>query len=186
MKLRMNENSLFAILLRKPWWISLVIGVAIGAVGYAVFPTDLRVVASLAGFPFLVIGGVALKRQWGQPSPAQVEALLAQAATMAWPQLEAALQRGFAREGHTVRPGPAGADFLLERGGRRVLVGARRWKAARHGEDALAPLLKAIARGDGDSGAYVALGGLTPQARAAARAGGIEVLEGLALASLLR
>lgn len=186
MKLRMHENSLFAVLLRRRWWISLLVAAVIVAVASALLPPDLRVVGSLACVPFVVIAAMAFWRQRGLPTPAEVERLLAEAAGMGWPQLEAALRRGFAREGHAVLPAPRGADLLLERQGRRVLVGARRWKAARHGAEALQPLLEAMQREDIAHGAWVALGELTPQARQAAKAGGIELLEGAALARLLR
>ncbi len=186
MKLRMAENSLFAVLLRRRWWVSLAVAAVIVAVASALLPPDLRVVGSLACVPFVVISAMAFWRQRGLPAPAEVERLLAQAAGMAWPQLEAALRAGFVREGHSVLPAPPGADLLLERDGRRVLVGARRWKAARHGAEALQPLLDAMQRAGIGHGAWVALGELTPQARQVAKSAGVELLEGDALARLLR
>ncbi|HET9977582.1 MAG TPA: restriction endonuclease, partial [Burkholderiaceae bacterium] len=63
MKLKMAENSLFAVLLRSPWWVSTAIGVALGALGVALLPESWRVAAALSGFPFLVIGAMAAWRQ---------------------------------------------------------------------------------------------------------------------------
>jgi len=38
MKLKMSPNSLFAVLLRSPWWISAVIALALGLLGAMVLP----------------------------------------------------------------------------------------------------------------------------------------------------
>ena len=72
MKFQMAKNSLFAILLRSPWWISIVIAVAIGGVMSALLPEGWRVAGAVSGFPFLVIGVMALVKQWNRPSTAQV------------------------------------------------------------------------------------------------------------------
>ena len=56
MKFRMHENSLFAILLRSPWWISIAIAGGIAAVVALLVPATLAVAAAL---PFLVIGSIA-------------------------------------------------------------------------------------------------------------------------------
>ena len=58
----LNDNSLFAILLRSPWWISVAIGAALGAVAIALLPEAYRIGGALAGFPFLVIGWIAAWR----------------------------------------------------------------------------------------------------------------------------
>ena len=58
MKLKMAPNSLFAILLRSPWWISVAIAVAMGLVGAALLPEGFRLIGVLSGLPFGVIGAV--------------------------------------------------------------------------------------------------------------------------------
>ena len=40
MKLRMAENSLFAILLRKPWWLSLAIAGVMALLALALLPAE--------------------------------------------------------------------------------------------------------------------------------------------------
>jgi restriction system protein len=185
MKIRMAENSLFAVLLRSPWWVSFAVAIALVAVVHALLPQDLRVVGSLGAVPFAVIGCIAFWRQLRALSPAQVQALLDSAADMGWPAFESALREGFAREGWQVGPGGPGADLVLERGGRTVLVAARRWKAARHGEDALQPLQSAMRQREA-GGMYVALGEVSQQGQRLARESGIELVRGPRLAALLR
>lgn len=187
MKFKMAENSLFAVLLRSPWWISMLITAVFVGATQALLPGEYRNVGSLGALPFFVIGCIAFWRQLRAPSAGERQALLDRVAGMAWPEFERALRAGFTREGWQVRPAGGGADLLLERIGERAkLVSARRWKAARHGEEALQALDKAMGAHDGASGVYIALGELTPQASRLAKARGIEVLQADALVRLLR
>ncbi|HYD76020.1 restriction endonuclease [Ramlibacter sp.] len=186
MKFRMAENSLFAVLLRSSWWISIAVALVLVALTQALLPPDYRNVGSMGALPFFVIGAIAFWRQLGAPSPAQAQVLLDGASRMPWPEFEQALRAGFTREGWQVRPGQGGADLLLERNGQSTLVSARRWKAARHGEDALQALDQAMQRQEVGRGVYVALGELSPQAARLAKSRQIEVLQGAKLARLLR
>ena len=52
MKFKMAPNSVFAILLRKPWWISFVLASVFVLVAFALLPDDLQVVGSLGAIPF--------------------------------------------------------------------------------------------------------------------------------------
>ena len=65
-------------------------------------------------------------------------------------------------------------------------MGARRWKAARHGEDALQALRGAMASFDAGSAMYLALGELSPNALRFAGENGIAVVQAEGLAQLLR
>ena len=60
---KMSENSLFAILLRSPWWISVAIGAVIGLVASAALPADFQTAGALSGFPFFVIAVLAGGRE---------------------------------------------------------------------------------------------------------------------------
>jgi restriction system protein len=186
MKFKMAPNSLFAVLLRSPWWISVGIAVVFVAAVQALVPQEYRVVGSMGAFPFAVIGVVAFWRQWQAPSAGEAQALLDSAARMSWPEFEAALRQGFSRAGYVVRAGKGGADLALERNGQLTLVSARRWKAARHGEEALQPLRAAMRQQDAGKAIFVALGELSPQARRVAGAEQIELVQGDPLVRLLR
>jgi restriction system protein len=136
LKFKMAEKSLFAILLRSPWWISLALAATVGVVAAALLPAEFRVIGALSGLPFAVTAAVkaafAARRQWGRPSSAQVDRTRQAIAAMSWPVFAQALEGGFQRDGYTVRLGTRPAlDFELERGGRTMVVSARRWKSAR-------------------------------------------------------
>lgn len=182
---RMAPNSLFAVLLRSPWWISLLVAAGVAALAQALVPAEYRNVATLGAFPFVVIGGIAFQRQWGRPTAAQTQSRLDAAAKMSWSQFEAALRAGYAREGWQVQPGKGAADLVIEKGSQRMLVSARRWKAARQGEEALQPLVNAMTDQEAASAILVALGELSPQAKRYAAANGIDVLQSERLAALL-
>jgi restriction system protein len=186
MKLRMAQNSLFAVLLRSPWWISFVVAAGVVALTQALVPAPYKNLASLGCFPFVVIGCIAFGKQWRMPSAKQSEVLLAQAREMAWPAFEAALRRGWERDGRVVVAATGGADLQLEGKGGPVLVSARRWKAARVGEDAIQALAKAMRAQEIGRGAYVTLGEPSPQAVRLAASEGIEIVGPAKVVHLLR
>ena len=186
MKFKMAPNSVFAILLRKPWWISFLVAGAFTLVAFALLPEDLRVVGALGALPFFVIGIIAFKRQWDAPSARQVEAITQAVAAMGWAEFSRALVQAYEREGYAVTRVEGGGDLLLERAGGKTLVAARRWKAARHGEDGVQALVDAARAQEAASCVYLALGELSPNARKRVREHGVRWVQGPDLAQLLR
>jgi restriction system protein len=167
LKLKISPNSLFAVLLRSPWWVSLGIALALGAVAAALLPVAYRGAALFAGFPFAVIAAVAAWRQWKQPGSARVEATRLAVAAMSWPTFSRVLQEAFRRDGYTVQAGSGDVvDFVLERQGRRMVVSARRWKSARLGLETLRALQAARDAADAPDALCIALGEPTDTARA--------------------
>lgn len=184
----MAQNSLFAILLRSPWWISFVLAAAIALLAFAALPLHYAPFGAIAALPIAAIGVVAAVRQWNAPSAAQVERTLAAVATQSWRDFSAALEAGFRRDGHAVTrlPGPQ-ADLRLERAGRVALVSARRWKAASHGVEPLRELQSAGQAAGAHETIYIAAGGsFSEQALAFAKQHGIGLMEGPGLARLLK
>ena len=187
MKFKMAEKSLFATLLRSPWWVSLAIAVVLGLLAMALLPADYRVVGATSGFPFLVIAVVAAVRQWRLPSAARVAQTQAAVATMAWPAFAALLETAFQRDGYRVTPGSGPAvDFELERQGRRMVVSARRWKSARTGLEALRPLQAAREAAGAADALYIGLGELTDTARPFAATHRIAIWQASEVALALR
>ena len=187
MKFQMAPNSLFAILLRSPWWISLGIAAAIGVVMVALLPAGWRVAGAVSGFPFAVIGVMAFVRQWNQPSAAQVERAQATLSAMAWAPLAALLEQAFQRDGYTVQRRQHDAyDFELERQGRRTLVSARRWKSARIGLEPLRALQAAREAAEAADAIYIGLGELSDTAVSFAAQQRMTVWQAAALAQGLR
>lgn len=186
MKLKMSPNSLFAILLRSPWWISLVIVAVFALASRALLPEAYVAYGVLGGFPFLVIGIMAAWRQWHTPSPASVAGILGRAGAMSWRDFSSAVEYAFDRQGYSVaRLNSRSADFRLVKDGRISLVSCKRWKAASHGIDALRELaLEKEAQG-ADQSIYISLGQVTDKARRFAQANGIHLMAGNDLAQLL-
>ncbi|PWB20330.1 MULTISPECIES: restriction endonuclease [Comamonas] len=187
MKLKMAENSVFAILLRSSWWISVVVGAIIVVLCLALLPKDIRFVGAAGSLPFLVIGAMAAKRQWSQPSAAATEALLAQAGAMSSRDLQAWLSRAWQAEGYAVTPVQQGAaDLQLARNGQTTLVQTKRSKAGVHGIEPLRALHDAASQA-GAASVYVLLQGeLSDNARLFARDQKIVLLQNLELATLLK
>ncbi len=186
MKFKMAPNSVFAILLRKPWWISALVAAVWVLVASALLPEDLRLVGSLGAIPFAVVSAVAFVRQWRAPSARQVEAITQTVSAMGWAEFSKALTQAYTAQGHAVRAIEGGADLRLEREGRIALVAARRWKAARHGEEGVQALVDAMAREGASEAHYLALGELTPGAQRLMRQNGLHSVQATQLAQLLR
>ena len=186
-KFQMAKNSLFAVLLRSPWWVSLAIAVVLGAVAAALLPAEYRGAALLSGFPFAVIAAIAAWRQARVPSAARVEATRQAVSAMAWPAFSRLLEDAFKLDGYTVQRGSGDAvDFVLERQGRRMLVSARRWKSARTGLEALRALQAAREAAEAQDALLVGLGDLTDTARPFAAEHRIKVWQASEIALALR
>ena len=189
MKLKMAENSLFAILLRSPWWVSVAVALAILALARALLPPEYVPFGAMGAFPMLVIGAIAAARQWRVPSPAKVEQTLQALAALGWREFAAALEAGLRRDGHAVRAVvEPGFDFEASKTGRTVLVAARRWKADRIGVEPLRALAAAVrarqVAGESAEGWYVGLGAPSDAALQCAKDEGLRLLQRSDLARL--
>lgn len=183
----MPRNSLFAVLLRSPWWVSLAIAAGLSLVLAALLPADYRVVGALSTFPFVVIGALAAWRQSQMPSAAEVARTQERVSAMTWAAFSAVLEETFRRDGFEVRPGAAApVDFELLRGGRRMLVSARRWKSAQTGAEPLRALQAARQAADAGDALLICMGGLSDNARPYATQHGIRVWQAAELAQALR
>ncbi|MFT3664964.1 restriction endonuclease [Piscinibacter sp.] len=187
MKLQPAPNSIFGLLLRSPWWYALVVALLFGGAFAAFLPEGWRVAGALTGFPFVVIAVMAFARQRGRPSEAQVESARAALAAMPWPEFAALLEQAFVRDGNRVeRLAHEAGDFAVERGGRQMVVSARRWKSARTGLEPLRAL-QALREQRGAADALcITLGELGEPAAAYAAKQRVEVWRAAELAQGLR
>ncbi|WP_027015485.1 restriction endonuclease [Comamonas composti] len=183
----MAENSLFAILLRSRWWISLAVAALIIVLCMALLPQEAKFVGSMGSLPFIVIGAMALKRQWKEPSPAQARQLLEVATALSARDFSQRLQAAWRAEGYEVQPcGHPAADWILSRAGKTTWVLARRYKAGSHGVEPLRALQQAADEAGAATTAYVLLqGSLSENAAALAKQHSIVVLQDRSLALLL-
>jgi restriction system protein len=185
-KFKMAENSLFAVLLRSPWWISVAIAAVLALLAAALLPAEFRAVGAVSALPFAVIGAMAARRQWRLPSAAQAAQTLQAVGRMAWPEFAQTLEEAFRRQGYAVERGRGAAvDFELQRQGRRTLVCAKRWKSARVGLEPLRALQAAREAADVSDALFIGLGELTDNARPYAAQHGITVWQATDLAQAL-
>jgi restriction system protein len=187
MKFKMHERSLFASLLRLPWWVSLVIGVLIALLSRLTLKGDFLVFGVTMSLPFAVIAAIGLRRQLQLPSAARVEAVLAAVQAMSWREFSALVEAAFARDGFTVKAlNLPAADFEIAQGVSVALVSCKRWKAANQGVASLQELaaLRA-ARGAGEA-IYISVAAVTGNAQAYAAEQRIRLINGAGLAQLLR
>ena len=183
----MAHNSLFAILLRSRWWISIALAALVTLVSTALLPKDIAPFAAITALPFFGIGCVAAWRQLRAPSPAKVEQALEIAAQQSWREFADRLDRAWQAEGYTVTrlPDKDGADFVLEREGRTTVASAKRWKAGVHGMEPLRALLAAGQARDAATVCYLSLQPPAENAAAWAKQQGIALISGQDLGSLL-
>jgi restriction system protein len=178
MKFKMAENSLFAILMRNPWWISLLIVIVFSLLCVAILPKDFVIFGIMGTFPFFITGIVAFKRQWGKPSPAKLQAELERLSALSWRDFSAELEAKFVKQGFEVtrldaKSGAGVADFKLEKAGHITLVSAKRYKAATHGLEALQALVAQQEAQAADKAMYVCLSPVTAQAAKFAKEKGV-------------
>lgn len=180
MKLRMSENSLFAILLRSPWWMSGALALGVFLVARLFVPPFY---AAFVPLPFLVIAGVVLSRRLRKPGARKVAARLGALRAMPRESFAAALEQAFRRQGYGVSRDPGG--FELTKGGRTSLVDCRRWKATRTGVEPLRELHAAGRKREAHELIYVAAGEVTANARSFAKEKNIRLLDDAELAQML-
>ena len=186
MSFKLPPNSLFAILLRSPWWGSLSIALVLAFFGQFLSKENFALFIVPAMIPFVGISLWVGWKQWQLPSGAQVEATLVAVAAMPWRDFSEVMSQAYLREGYEVKPASGAADLVVEKGGRKSLISCKRWKAASHGLEPLREL-KAMRQAEvANEAVYVTLGEIQQAAREFAEEHGIVLLQGEALARFLR
>jgi restriction system protein len=180
--LKLNKNSLFAVLLRSPWWASALAAVGLAAGLRLLIPTSYAVFAAL---PFAVIAAYVGWQQLRAPGAGRIAGTLERLRAMPWEDFSAAMEEAYRREGYTVKRLAAQADFELVQGARSTLVACKRWKATRTGIETLRELEAARRAREAHECIYVAAGEITGQAREFAAQKNIRLVQGAELAKLL-
>ncbi len=140
MQLKMSQNSLFAILLRSPWWISFAVVLVIVLLGKIIASGDYFSYAVALTLPFIIIGSIAAWKQRDEPSQARIEETVEAVSAMSWREFSERMEKAFERDGFKVSRTNGAADFVLEKEGRTSLVCCKRWKAASQGVEPLREL----------------------------------------------
>lgn len=186
MNFRMNPNSLFAILLRKPWWMSALIASLFCVLAWLMLPRDYAIVGAAGSLPFWIIAAMSAWQGIGTPGPAKIAATEERLRTMNWPELSTAVTDGWKRDGYQVTATTEpGADFETVKAGRRGVISARRWKAARLGVEPLRELQTLRDKLEVRDCWCVVTGEVSDPARRFASANRIVLVEGVELARWL-
>jgi restriction system protein len=181
--MKLPENTLFSILLRSRWWVSVLVALGTFAAVRAFLET---VYAVFAALPFIVIAGVAMWKQRHVLHGARLEAAMEELQAMTWEAFARALEQGYQRQGYTVKRVEGAADFELEKAGRVSLVTAKRWKVSRTG---IEPLKELVAAGEARGAAeciVVLAGELSENARKFAEKARIKLVRGADLVRLIK
>lgn len=141
MKFKMSDKSLFAILLRSPWWYSFLIAALLTLLARVFLPEAYVAVGMLSAFPFAIIGIMAAWRQRDKPSPESISLALSTLEKMSWKEFSSLMAQAFALQGfNVVSLDSNSADLHLEKFGKTTLVSCKRWKAATLGVEVLKDL----------------------------------------------
>lgn len=179
----MAKESLFSILVRAPWWLSLIIAAAMFALVQLFLPD---IAAFSAALPFMAVAGYAGWRQLHTPGAANVVYMLGSLRTMPWENFSAVIEEAFRRDGYSVTALADGAaDFELRRNGRVAIVSCKRWKVSQTGVGPLRDLFDTMRARDAQECIYVTAGDFTINARAFATEKQIRLLNDAALARLV-
>ena len=186
MKFRMAENSLFAILLRSPWWISLAIALGVAALAMLALPAAYAPYGAFGAAPFAVIACMAGWKQLRAPSDKRVTETLDAVRAMSWSEFSVAVEEAFRADGCTVkRLDTPAADFEAVKATRVALVSSKRWKVARPGIKPLQDLVAAARAREADECIFITAGELTDQAAKFAADHRMRLLAGTALVQWL-
>lgn len=185
MNFKMSDKSLFAILLRSPWWYSFLIAAVLMLLARVFLPEAFRAIGMLSSLPFAVLGIIAAWRQRDKPSAERVSMALDQLAKMSWKQFLPIMEQAFVQQGFSVMPlNSSAADLRLEKSGKVTLVSCKRWKAATLGVEVLRDLKELQVSQDVAYAACISLSLPTGVALKFAKANGVQLICQDELASL--
>ena len=184
MAFKMAKGSLFAVLLRSPWWYSVLIGLFFIAISMVVVGGQYVVLGLTGALPFFGIGAVAGYKQSKLPSPKRVLEVVEQSKKMPASQIAAKIAEGYIQANFQSAPFKGNAaDIELTRGSKKLLLSSKRFKAANAGIDPFKQLVAAGENAEATGYLFVALGEISVSARSYADQNSIEIIQAERLAA---
>jgi len=179
----MAKETLFHILSRQPWWVTLLVAFALFWVTYAIFPP----VAPFIPAPFVVLAIYIAYTQWRSGgAPGDPRERLAALREMSWETFSTAVTAAYRKQGYDVTPSDGrGYDFKLTKGGRVMLLQCRQWKVNQVGVAPIRELAKAVDKNEASRGICLAAGDFSGPARKAAGSEPVTLVSGAELAALV-
>ncbi len=186
MRLKVSDKSLFAVLLRSRWWVSIAVAIVIALLVRYFAPEEYLLPALSVTIPFLFTGILAAWKQLRVPGASRVASTVDAVSAMSWREFSDVMEAAFQRDGFAVSRISGAADLRLEKEGRVTLVSCKRWKAASHGVEPLRELETQKQSQAAHEALYVALGGVSENARRFAQSQKIRLVQDVELTALLR
>jgi len=184
MAFRMAEGSLFAVLLRSSWWISVCIAIALIALSLAIADARFLVLGVASSLPFLGIAAYAGYQQYQRPSQQRIQEVAAEARTMRAEQLAEKIAASYIEKRFDSKAFKGGeANLELSRGHQRILLNSKRFKVADTGIDSLKKLVEAGELVGATGYLHVALGTVSTAAIDFANDNNIEIIQAERLAA---
>ena len=177
----MPKRSLFAILCDLPWWVSLLVAALVYWVGatFSIF------IGAAAALPFICVAIYVVYLRIRRGPALDVAALLKALRSVQAEDMRAMLAEVFTADRYVLSDAPSG-DLRLERNGYVTLVRFRRWRAQATNPAALSELQQTMRAQKADHGMYITAGTIAETARKQATDSGIALVDGVALAELVR
>ncbi len=178
MAFKMSKSSLFAILLRSPWWYSVLFGFAVIGISLLIAGGQFVILGIFGSMPFFGIAGFAAYKESLKPSQARMLEVVEQARKMPAIQIAHKIAETYVQErfDSTAFKGNA-AELELERGNRKYLLSTKRFKAANTGVEPLKQLVAAGEKAEATGYLYLALGEISDAAREFASQNDIELIQ---------
>jgi len=183
MAFKMAQGSVFAVLLRSPWWYSVLIALLMVSISVLVAGSRYIILGFAAAVPFIGIACVVVYRQYQLPSHKRILEVVESARKLSAKQLAMKIADSYEKQNFDITPfkGDA-ADLELERGRHKLLLCCKRFKAANTGVEPLKQLVASGQKIEASGYLYVALGTVTENARRYATENDIELVQAATLA----
>ena len=186
MAFKLAKGSLFAILLRSPWWYSVLIGLSFIAVSLVVLDGQYVILGIFGALPFFGIAGFAGYKQSQQPSQNRVLEVAQLARKMPTAQVAEIIADNYIKERYeSCEFKGNAAELVLTRGHRTILLCSKRFKVANTGIEPLKQLVAAGEIAEATGYLYVALGEISATARDYAKQNNIELIQANRLAAFI-
>jgi restriction system protein len=178
-----NQTTLFQLLARQPWWITVLVAFAMFWIAYSVYPP----VAPFFALPFALLAIYIGYTQWRSGVPSDPTERLQALREMSWESFSAAVCETYRKQGYAVTPSrEPGYDFSLSKDGRVTLVQCRRWKVNQVGSEPVRDLARAVERAQAYRGVCLATGEFSANARKIAASEPLALISGIDLVMLIR
>jgi hypothetical protein len=152
---------------------------------YTVGATFSALIGAAAALPFICVALYVIYLRIRRGPPLDVAALLKALRSVQAEDMRAMLAEVFTADRYALSDAPSG-DLRLERNGYVTLVRFRRWRAQTTNPAAVSELQQTMRAQKADHGMYITAGTIAETARKQAADSGIALVDGAALAELVR